>query len=150
MYNFEYCQKVVVFRNNDTEVLLCKRKGEADYDGVFSFIGWKMDNADQDVLAGIKREIQEEIWSDVSLQLLPYSYLPLSYMKKNGNAMLLPHYYVQFLGWTITLSDEYSTYERVAVSELSAFEPKIATIPGAVGNILYLRSKFWANDLISL
>ena len=38
-YNFQYCQKIVVLSKDKNKVLLCKRKGEADYDGTFSFIG---------------------------------------------------------------------------------------------------------------
>ncbi len=150
MYAFEYCQKIVVFRNDDTEVLLCKRKWEADYDGVFSFIWGKMETGDVDVLTWIVREVREEIGWDVSLAILPYTYFPLSYVKKNGNAMLLPHYYASYLWWSIILSDEYSTYEWVPVATIDTFEPKIATIPSAVRDLLALRARFSSTDLVHL
>ncbi len=60
-YNFQYCQKIVVFRNNNTEVLLAKRKGENDYDGTFSFIGGKMETTDNNPVEGMRREKNEEV-----------------------------------------------------------------------------------------
>jgi hypothetical protein len=43
---FQYCQKIVVYSQDGQSVLLCKRKGEADFDSVFSFIGGKMERSD--------------------------------------------------------------------------------------------------------
>ena len=59
-YNFQYCQKIVVLSKDRTKVLLCKRKGEADYDGIFSFIGGKMETTDISIIEGLKREKDEE------------------------------------------------------------------------------------------
>ena len=44
---FQYCQKLIVLSEDKTQVLLAKRKGEADYDGVYSFIGGKMETTDE-------------------------------------------------------------------------------------------------------
>lgn len=49
-YNFQYCQKLIVISPEKDTVLLCKRKGEADYDGVFSFIGGKMETSDISIM----------------------------------------------------------------------------------------------------
>ena len=37
-YSFQICQKIVVFSKDHTKVLLCKRKGEPDFNGIFSKI----------------------------------------------------------------------------------------------------------------
>lgn len=55
--HFQYCQKLVVLSQDLDKVLLARRKGEADYDGVFSFIGGKMEMTDESLLAGMKREV---------------------------------------------------------------------------------------------
>jgi ADP-ribose pyrophosphatase YjhB (NUDIX family) len=47
---FQYCQKIVVYSQDGQKVLLCKRKGEADFDGTFSFIGGKMERSDGGIL----------------------------------------------------------------------------------------------------
>lgn len=44
-YFFQNCQKVVVFKDNNTKVLLAKRKGENDYDGIYSFVDGKMETS---------------------------------------------------------------------------------------------------------
>jgi len=63
-YLFQYCQKIVVYSEDEASVLLCKRKGEADYDGDFSFIGGKMELSDKDFVAGLRREKNEEVGQD--------------------------------------------------------------------------------------
>jgi ADP-ribose pyrophosphatase YjhB (NUDIX family) len=49
--------------------LLAKRKGEADFDGVFSFIGGKMETTDETLLAGMQREKNEEVGDEVRLRI---------------------------------------------------------------------------------
>ena len=55
-YLFQNCQKIVVFKDNNTKVLLAKRKGENDFEGVYSFIGGKMETTDDSIIKGIQRE----------------------------------------------------------------------------------------------
>ena len=50
---FQYCQKLIILSADKSQVLLTKRKGEADYDGVYSFIGGKMENTTTDQLVEI-------------------------------------------------------------------------------------------------
>ena len=52
---FQYIQKLVVLSSDRQSVLVAKRKGEADYDGTFSFIGGKMETTDESLIAGMKR-----------------------------------------------------------------------------------------------
>ncbi|MGW5517148.1 NUDIX domain-containing protein [Nocardia africana] len=42
-------------------VLLARRKGEADYDGVYSLIGGKIETTDSSILDAIRREKNEGI-----------------------------------------------------------------------------------------
>ena len=50
-YNFQYCQKLVLFSEDWQTVLFAKRRDEADYNGIFSFIGGKMDASDRSIVA---------------------------------------------------------------------------------------------------
>lgn len=136
---FQYCQKIVVFRNNDTEILLCKRKWEQDYDGIFSFIGGKMEVTDENMIQWVKREKDEEVWEDVRLEVLADFHPVTFFKKKDGNSMLLPHYYARYLSWEVKLNDEYSEYKRVKIEDLDSFEPKIHTIPEMVTKLLRLK-----------
>jgi 8-oxo-dGTP pyrophosphatase MutT (NUDIX family) len=126
---FQYCQKLVILSADKKSVLLAKRKGEADYDGVFSFIGGKMETSDPTILAGMKREKDEEIGTEVTVRILPNETYNLLFRKKDGNCMILPHIPGIFVSGNITLNDEYSEYKWVPLDSLSLFEPKIENIP---------------------
>lgn len=126
---FQYCQKLVVLSQDKTKVLLAKRKGEADYNEVYSFIGGKMETTDESILAGMKREKDEEIGKEARIAVLQNETYNLLFRKKDGNSMILPHIASIFVSGTITLSDEYSEYVWVPIDELDSFEPKIQNIP---------------------
>ena len=143
---FQYCQKLVVFNKDYSKVLLAKRKGEADYDGVYSFIGGKMETTDTDLRAGIKREVTEEIGTDVQIEvLLDFSFNEF-YRKKSGDSMVLPHHIARYLDGEIKLSDEYSDFAWVNVDDIDKFEPKIDTVASIVQKskkvIGYFEDKF--------
>ncbi len=126
---FQYCPKLVVFSTDKQSVLLAKRKGEADYDGTYTFIGGKVETTDIDLVAGMKREKDEEVGPAVKVNLLPDESRNLLFRKKDGNAMVIPHHPAIFVSGEIELSDEYSDYQWVPLNELEAFEPKVANIP---------------------
>lgn len=126
---FQYCQKLIVLSSDKTKVLLAKRKGEADYDGVYSFIGGKMETTDETILAGMKREKDEEIGQNADVAVLPNETYNLLFRKKDGNSMILPHIAGVFIAGDIKLNEEYSEYKWVLVDELEKFEPKIENIP---------------------
>ena len=128
-YNFQYCQKIVVYSKDMDSVLLCKRKGEADYDGDFSFIGGKMETTDQNIIEGLKREKSEEVGEDFKVKIYLDFTSSVSFVKKDGSAMILPHYFSVYESGQIKLSDEYSEYKWVPIKEIGSFEPKIFTIP---------------------
>lgn len=140
---FQYCQKIIVFKNNDTEVLLCKRKWEEDYNWIYSFIGGKMETTDENIIKWLKREKDEEVGPNVKLDILIDYNSPVLFRKKDGNSMILPHYYAKYNWWEILLNEEYNDYKRIKLSELDTFEPKIYTIPEMVNKILKLKKKLW-------
>ena len=111
-YNFQYCQKIIILSKDRTKVLLCKRNGEADYDGVFSFIGGKMETTDESIVKGIEREKNEEVGKDFKINLYKKFSLNMLFRKKDGNAMVLPHYLAIYESGEVDLNkDEYSEYK---------------------------------------
>lgn len=150
-YSFQFCQKIVVLSADFTQVLLCKRKGENDYDGVFSFIGGKMETSDATFVDGIKREKDEEVGTDFLLKLYPSICSNVFMRKKDGNSMVLPHYLAIYQGGEIRLNpEEYSESKWVKIADLEAFEPKIYTIFPAVNLFLGLRDKFDKMDFVEI
>ncbi|MDD2647027.1 MAG: NUDIX hydrolase [Patescibacteria group bacterium] len=147
-YNFQYCQKTVVFSKDMTSVLLCKRKGENDYDGVYSFIGGKMETPDKSFIAGLQREKNEEVGGGFKIEIYPIFTINHIYLKKSGDSMILPHFYARHIEGEIILSDEYSEYQWVAINKLTQFEPKISTIPDVVNKLLELKKIIKNEDLI--
>ncbi len=137
-YNFQYCQKIVVFSRDKTKVLLCKRKGEEDYDNMFSFIGGKMETDDISIIEGLKREKNEEVGKMFKIKIYPLFSFNLLFKKKEGNSMVLPHYLAIYENGKINLNEEYSDYQWIEINKLKDFEPKIPTIPEAVNNLLKL------------
>jgi ADP-ribose pyrophosphatase YjhB (NUDIX family) len=149
-YLFQYCQKLVVFSQDYSQVLLCKRKGENDFDGVYSFIGGKMEITDENILAGIKREKNEEIGSNNVIDVYPTFSANAFFRKKDGNSMILPHYLCVFIEGEISINDEYSDYKWVLIEELNDFEPKIPGIPEVVSTLLKLRSISNETDFVRI
>lgn len=137
-YYFQSCPKIVVLSRDKSKVLLCKRKGEADYDGTFSFIGGKMETSDPTVLVGLKREKDEEVGEEFKIRVYPTYCVNLLFTKKDGTKMILPHYYSEHLEGNIKLSQEYSEYKWVVLDELESFKPKIPTIPEIVKKFIHL------------
>ena len=136
---FQYCQKIVVFSEDFQSVLLCKRKDEEDFDGVFSFIGGKMETTDKNILEGLKREKDEEIGPNSKIKIYTKFTTQEEYKKKDGNFMILPHFYAVFLSGEIELNEEYSECKWVKIDELKSFEPKIETVMPIVNKIKQLK-----------
>lgn len=150
-YHFQYCQKIVVLSADKTQVLLCKRRGEADYDGTFSFIGGKMETTDTSILAGLKREKDEEVGADFKIALYPNFSCNTLFRKSDGNAMILPHYLAFHKSGGIDLrEEEYSEYRWVNLDELDAFEPKIPNIPETVRELLKLEKISLENEYMEI
>lgn len=129
---FQYCQKTILFSEDNSRVLLAKRKGEQDYDGVFSLIGGKLETTDGGFVEGLKREKNEEIGVGATMLICPTVTYNVYFQKKDGHHMVLPHYIAKYTGGEIVINDEYSEYQWVALEELDAFEPKIENIPAVI------------------
>ena len=149
-YAFQYCQKLVIFSADFDSVLLCKRKGEADYDGMYSFPGGKMETTDKDIVSGLTREKTEELGENFKIKIYPQFTTSFYFKKKNGSFMILPHYLSVYKEGEIVLNDEYSDYKWVKLEELDTFEPKIETIPMAASKMLKLREILREEDLIEI
>lgn len=147
-FNFQYCQKIVVFSKDYKKVLLCKRKGENDYDGVYSFIGGKMENSDKDILTGLKREKNEEVGKNFKIKIYPKFSINLLFHKKSGDYMILPHYLAIYMKGNIKLNQEYSDYKWIDKKNLDSFKPIIANIPSTVKQLLKLRKIITNKDFI--
>ena len=130
--HFQYCQKLVILSEGLKAVLLARRAGEADYDGVYSFIGGKMETTDNGLVDGMTREKNEEIGSMARVRILAGESHNVFFRKQDGNAMILPHIAAVYDGGPIELNEEYSDYKWVKIEELPAFEPKIDTVMTAV------------------
>lgn len=127
-YLFQYCQKIVLLNEALDTVLLAKRKRESDFDGVFSFIGGKMEVTDGSILAGLRRERDEEVGSACKINVLLTCTNNTYFEKMDGSHMILPHYPAIYRGGEIIINDEYSEYRWVPLAELKKFEPKIPNI----------------------
>lgn len=143
-YLFQYCQKIAVF--DGTKVLLCKRQNEVDYDGVFSFIGGKMERGDKSIIEGLRREKNEELGADFTIEVLSWASINFLFQKQDGNSVILPHYYARYISGEIKLSDEYSEYRWVELDELSSFQPLITNIPDAARDLYRLQLSAQAED----
>ena len=138
-YVFQYCQKLVILSKDLNSVLLCKRKGEADYDSVYSFPGGKMEITDGSIITGLQREKNEELGESFKIKLAStYSY-NVRFVKNDGSIMILPHYLAIYGSGNISLSDEYSEFQWVSLNSLNGFEPKIPNIPEVVQRLMGIK-----------
>ena len=145
-YNLQCCPKLVLFSSDLKKVLLCKRKGENDYDGVYSFIGGKMESSDKDILSAMQREKDEEVGKDFKVLLYPEFSNNLTFEKEDGSNMILPHYFARHLEGEVKLNDEYSEYKWVEIEDLGEFESKIENIPESVDKLLNLAKMMEIED----
>ena len=149
-YLFQNCQKIVVFSEDNSKVLLAQRKGESDFDSTYSFIGGKMEITDKDIIEGMRREKNEEVGEDFIIRLNPIYNSVIHYIKKDGNYMLLPHYYAQYIRGEVKLNGEYSNYKWVPISEIDEFEPKITNIPEIIKRLLKIIPVMEDKDFVEI
>lgn len=150
IYSFQYCQKIVLFNKEQNAVLLARRKGEADYDGVYSFVGGKMETTDGGLLQGLQREKDEEIGAEVKIKICPLVSYNAYFTKKDGSAMVLPHYYAIHESGDVVINEEYSDFKWVLLTELAAFGPKIENIDEVVAWVLKMRGIIQDSDFVTI
>jgi ADP-ribose pyrophosphatase YjhB (NUDIX family) len=149
-YAFANCQKIVLFRNDNKEVLLAKRRGENDYDGVYSFVGGKMEITDEGIVEGLRREKNEEIGENIRIKIWPIFNTMNYFIKKDGTNMVLPHYYARYESGEVELNEEYSDYKWVEVEKIAEFEPKVSTIGLEIEKLLRLVDLIKEEELIEI
>jgi 8-oxo-dGTP pyrophosphatase MutT (NUDIX family) len=150
-YLFQYCQKIIVLDKNLFRVLLAKRKGEADYDGAYSFIGGKMEISDESIIEGLRREKNEEIGEDAKLKLYPKSSSNVLFQKADGATMILPHYLAFYIDGDINLNpDEYSEYRWIAIKNLADLKPVIENVPQMVEWAVDIAKNISDSDFIEI
>jgi hypothetical protein len=147
-YLFQYCQKIVVFSQDFQTVLLAKRKGEADMDGVYSFIGGKMETTDKNTIESMKREKDEEVGENFKIKVCTSFNSLTTFKKKNGQHMVAAHFFAKYASGEITLNGEYSDYKWVPVSEFETFEPKVKDNVEVLKNVVRLKSVINETDFI--
>lgn len=126
---FIYNQKLVIFSKDLKKVLVAKRQGEADYNNIYTFIGGKMETTDESFVESMKREKDEEIGENVVIEIIAKITYNILFRKKNGDSVVIAHIPARYISGDIELSDEYSDYKWVTLSELKEFEPKASNIP---------------------
>lgn len=139
---YQYCQKIIVFSEDRKKVLLGKRQGEQDYDGTFSFVGGKIEHTDGSILEGLRREKNEELGEDFKIRINPEISHGRYYVKKDGNHMILPHYYSEYVSGEMNVNEEYSECTWFDISELDDLEPKVENIPDTVRLMLRMSENF--------
>ena len=147
-YCFQYCQKIVVFSKDELNVLLCKRKGESDFDGTFSFIGGKLETTDKGIIDGLRREKDEEVGIDFKIKIFPAFTTNLFFTKKNGSSMILPHFYAVHESGEIQLNEEYSEYKWIPLTQVEDFEPRIYTIPRVLKELATLKEIIYKTEAV--
>ncbi|MCD4704895.1 NUDIX hydrolase [bacterium] len=139
-YNFQYCQKIVVYSKDRLSVLLCKRKDEPDFDATFSFIGGKLETTDDNIIEGLKREKNEEVGVDFKIRIFPNFTTNIHFVKKDGSPMILPHFYSIHESGSIQLNnDEYSEYKWVLLKDIPNLKNIISNIPDILNKFKILK-----------
>ncbi len=149
-YSFQNCLKIIVFSKDKSKVLLCRRKGEADYDGVFSFIGGKMEVSDKTIAESLKREKNEEVGEEFIIRICPKYCINILFTKNDGSKMVVSNYYSEHVCGEIKLSQEYSEYKWADINNLDSFEPKIPTIPTTIREMLRLSKIIQNQEFINI
>ena len=149
-YLFVVCQKIAVFRNNDTEVLLAKRSGEEDFDSTYAYIVGKMEMGDNGIVGSLRREKNEEIGEQAKISVYPLVSYNVHFVKKNGHHVILPHYYARYESGEILLGEEYSDYKWVKVKDLSSFKPMIENIVEISDRLLEIKATARVSDFVSI
>lgn len=129
---------MVLLSKDKQSVLLAKRQGESDYDATFTFTGGKLEVTDADFVDGLKREKDEELGEKCKVKICPYISWNVLFRKVDGNTVIVAHFPAQYVGGDIELSDEYSEYQWVKLSELENFGPKVPNIPDITRRIIEL------------
>lgn len=129
---------------------MARRAGEDDYNNTYSFIGGKLEIDDGGILAGLKREKNEEVGESFIIKIQPHASYNVYFVKNSGRHMIIPHYFAQYVGGEVTLNHEYSDYKWVKLTDLADFEPKIENIAEVASRMLDLYASFKEADFVTI
>lgn len=115
------CPKLCVYSRASGKFLLCERVGEADLNGLYSFPGGKVETIDASIVSGLHREIDEELGSEFSYDILTERCILVEFVRKDGAHMTLPHFFANSSQESpISLNtSEYSSYLWAGLDEMS-------------------------------
>jgi hypothetical protein len=88
----------------------------------------------------MKREKDEEIGAQTIVRVLEQETLNVLFRKKDGDSVIIAHIAAVYVSGDIVLSNEYSDYKWVPLTELEAFSPKVPNITKITN---------WANKKLS-
>jgi 8-oxo-dGTP pyrophosphatase MutT (NUDIX family) len=146
---YQYCPKVAII--DRTRVLLAKRQGEADLDGALTLVGGKIEHSDTSIVAGITRELREEIGADIQLDLLATYSIAAEYTKADGNRMILPHFLAEYVTGEVHLNnEEYATYTWAEIDQLDNLPGVLPNIGEICRRLLPLRQIAGPDDYVNL
>ncbi|MEM7705744.1 MAG: NUDIX hydrolase [Pseudomonadota bacterium] len=115
------CPKLCLLNPASKEFLLCKRKGEADFDRTYSFPGGKTELSDESIEAGIQRELAEELGSVFAYELSSQLCFLVEYVRSDSKHMTLPHFFgVASKEQHIDLNaEEYNDYAWTRIEDMA-------------------------------
>ncbi len=141
---YQVCPKVAIFYQG--RVLIAKRQSETELNETYTLVGGKLEHTDKTILAGIRRELQEEIGNDCSIRLLKTFAVVVEYIKQDGSRMILPHFYGEFLRGTISLSKEYSDFQWVLIEALPQLPRTIRNLEAVCRELIRITAIAGADD----
>ncbi len=143
----QLCPKLLIVDELKQTALLCRRTGEADFDAHFSLVGGKLENGDLDLIAGIAREVREEIGVRVRIEILLTFSVDVLFEKQSGEKMVLPHYYARFHGGELELNEqEYGEACWVSLASLGTVDQIVPNVPDIAARLCRLLAIATADD----
>ena len=109
-----------------------------------------MEVTDKDIIEGIKREKNEEVGEGFRIKIYPIYNVLKYFEKKDGNKMILPHFYARYVKGEVNLNSEYSDIKWVSLTDLKSFEPKIPSVLDVVERLLKIIPLVDEKDLIEI
>jgi hypothetical protein len=91
-----------------------------------------METTDESTVAGMKREKDEEIGENMIIKIYDQESFNILFRKKDGDSVIIARIAGVHVSGDVVLSEEYSEYKWVPISELDAFGPKVPNIPKIV------------------
>ena len=143
-FAYEVCPKIAVFSGE--RVLVARRTREEELDGVYTLVGGKLETSDRDVLAGIHRELREELGGGLIVRILTTYAVMDEFTKRGGVRMVLPHYYGELSGGSIVVGSEYSDFRWLMPDELEARRDVFQNVAIVCRQLVRLASSAGATD----